>query len=105
MAPGAALIVTGCQLRETAEGMLESVIHDSLGLSRHPTARLPLAMAGTGDLFAGLVTAALGRGQSLPRAVEFAQSQTTRALKRAGELGAREVVLTGPDFRAALLTL
>lgn len=105
MAPGAALIVTGCRLRETPEGMLESVIHGAAGLSRHPTPHLPLSMAGTGDLFAGLVTAALGRGQPLPQAVDFAQSQTARALKRAAALGTREVVLTDPDFRAALLTL
>lgn len=105
MAPGATLIVTGCRLRETPEAMLESVIHGPTGLSRHPTPHLPLSMAGTGDLFAGLVTAALGRGQALPQAVDFAQSQTARALKRAAALGTREVVLTDPDFRAALLTL
>ncbi|AYF00608.1 pyridoxal kinase [Paracoccus yeei] len=105
MASGARLIVTGCRLRETRPGMLESVIHDSSGLSRHPTPHLPVAMAGTGDLFAGLVTAGLGRGRTLPQAVDFAQAQTARALKRAAKLGTREVVLTDPDFRAALLTL
>ena len=104
-APGARLIVTGCRLRETRPGMLESVIHDSSGLSRHPTPHLPVAMSGTGDLFAGLVTAGLGRGRTLPQAVDFAQAQTARALKRAAKLGTREVVLTDPDFRAALLTL
>lgn len=105
MATGAQLIVTGCRLRETPEGMLESVIHSAAGLSRHLTPHLPLSMAGTGDLFAGLVTAALGRGQTLPQAVDFAQSQTARALKRAAAMGTKEVVLTDPDFRAALLTL
>ena len=105
MAPGASLIVTGCRLRETAQGMLESVIHGPSGSSRHPTPHLPLALAGTGDLFAGLVTAAVCRGRTLPEAVDFAQTQTTRALSRAAALGAREVVLSDPDFRAALLTL
>lgn len=105
MAPGAQLIVTGCRLRDTAPGMLESVVHGPGGISRHPTPHLPVAMAGTGDLFAGLVAAALGRGRSLPQAVEFAQEQTARALARAAELERKEVVLSDPGFRAALLGL
>ncbi|MBD9525653.1 pyridoxal kinase [Paracoccus sp. PAR01] len=105
MAPGARLIATGCQLQDTPEGMLESVVLGPDGLSRHPVPRLPVAMAGTGDLFAGLITAALGRGRDLAQAVEFAQAQTSRALARAASLGAKEVVLSDPDFRAALLTL
>jgi pyridoxine kinase len=106
MAPQARLIVTGCQLRETPPGMLESIIHGPDGTSRHPTPRLPLAMAGTGDLFTGLIAAALAGGRrSLPEAVDFAQEQTARALARAAELGRKEVVLSDPAFRAALLTL
>ncbi|MDS9466090.1 pyridoxal kinase [Paracoccus sp. MBLB3053] len=105
LAPGASLIATGCRLRETDQGMLESVVLGPDGLSRHATPHLPLALAGTGDLFAGLVTAALGCGRSLPDAVEFAQEQTTRALAHAACLGAKEVVLSDPAFRAALLTL
>lgn len=105
LAPKATLIVTGCTLQETAPGMLESVIHGPDGISRHPTPRLPVAMAGTGDLFAGLVCAALGSGRSLPQAVDFAQQQTARALARAATLGRKEVVLSDPDFRAALLGL
>ncbi len=103
MAPEAQLIVTGCKLHETEAGMLESVILGSKGLTRHPTPHLPVALAGTGDLFAGLVIAALGRGQRLPQAVEFAQIQTSRALSRAAGLGNKEVVLSDPEFRAALL--
>lgn len=105
LAPQARLIVTGCVLRETAAGMLESVIHGPDGISRHPTPRLPVAMAGTGDLFAGLVIAAMGKGRDLPQAVDFAQAQTARALARAAQLGTMEVVLSDPEFRAALLTL
>jgi len=105
MAPGAHLIATGCHLTETAGGMLESVILGPSGISRHPVPRLPVAMAGTGDLFAGLIIAALACGRALTDAVEFAQVQTSRALARAAALGAQEVVLSDPDFRAALLTL
>lgn len=105
MAPGAHLIATGCSLEETAAGMLESVILGPDGISRHPTPRLSVSMAGTGDLFLGLITAALGCGRDLAQAVEFAQIQTSRALARAAALGTKEVVLSDPDFRAALLTL
>ena len=105
MAPGAHLIATGCVLADTAPGMLESVILGSEGISRHPTPRLAVAMAGTGDLFAALVLAGLARDRALPQVVDFAQAQTSRALAAAARLGAKEVVLTDPEFRATLLTL
>ncbi|WP_374636605.1 pyridoxal kinase [Paracoccus sp. (in: a-proteobacteria)] len=105
MAPGAHLIATGCVLADTMPGMLESVVLGPDGLSRHPTPRLPVSMVGTGDLFTALVLAGLARGRGLPPAVEFAQEQTSRALAEAARLGAKEVMLTDPEFRAALLTL
>ena len=105
MADRADLIVTGCVLDDTPPGMLDSVIYGPEGVSRHPTPRRAVAMAGTGDLFAGLVIAGLGRGRGLAQAVDFAQIQTGRALTRAAALGAKEVVLSDPDFRAALLVL
>ena len=105
MAPGGHLIATGCVLADTAPGMLESVIVGPGGISRHPVPRLPVAMAGTGDLFAALVVAGLARGRPLEQSVEFAQVQTSCALARAAELGTKEVVLSDPRFHAALLTL
>ncbi|MFT4014224.1 MAG: pyridoxal kinase [Paracoccus sp. (in: a-proteobacteria)] len=105
LADGARLIATGCQLLDTPPGMLESVLLEPQGISRHPTPRLSVSMAGTGDLFLGLITAALGRGRALPQAIDFAQIQTSRALACAARLRAKEVVLSDPDFRAALLSL
>ncbi|RID91481.1 pyridoxal kinase [Gemmobacter lutimaris] len=105
LAPAARLIVTGCALEDTPEGHIESVILGPEGISRHPTPHLPIALSGTGDLFAGLVVAGLGRGLALPCAVETAQALTARALAHAQALGAGEVVLTEPEFRRALLTL
>ncbi|MAU47430.1 MAG: pyridoxal kinase [Yangia sp.] len=105
IAPAAHLIATGCVLDDTAEGQLETVILGPDGISRHPTERLPIALPGTGDLFAGLVLAGIGRGLALPRAVEMAQPLTARALSHAKALGAGEVVLSEPEFRRALLSL
>ena len=105
LAPGGQLIATGCALEDTTPGMIESVILGPEAPMRHPTPHLPVAIPGTGDLYAGLVTAALGRGLTLPAAVDAAQSLTGMALARAAALGAREIVLSDPDFREALLTL
>ena len=104
IAPGAHLITTGCALQDTPAGHIESVILGADGASRHPVAHLPVALPGTGDLFAGLVVASLARGAHLPQAVETAQRLTSRALNHARALGAGEVVLSEPDFRRELLT-
>ncbi|WP_118134480.1 pyridoxal kinase [Oceanicella sp. SM1341] len=103
LAPGGRLVATGCVLAETGPGLLESVIAGPGGLERHPTPRLPVALPGTGDLYAGLMVAGLGRGASLGAAVDRAQALTALALERARSLGAAEVVLSDPGFRAALL--
>ncbi|VDS10108.1 Pyridoxine kinase [Paracoccus haematequi] len=105
LAPDATLIATGCVLDDSPADHLESVILAPGGATRHPTPRLPVALPGTGDLFAGLIVAGLGRGRSLPQAVETAQDLTSAALAHADRIGATEVVLSDPGFRAALLTL
>lgn len=105
IAPGAHLVATGCALEDTPERHIESVILGPGGRSRHPTEYLPIALPGTGDLFAGLIVAGLGQGRALPQAVETAQALTARALRHAKALGASEVVLSEPAFRRALLGL
>lgn len=105
LAPGGRLVATGCVLGDTEAGHLESVVVTPAGLTRHPTPHLPVALPGTGDLFSGLVTAALGRGHGLPDAVDLAQSMTGLALAHAARIGAGEVVLSDPGFRAALLQI
>ncbi|TKA97322.1 pyridoxal kinase [Cereibacter changlensis] len=101
----ARLIATGCALNDTAPGQIESVLLGPEGASRHPTPHLPIALPGTGDLFAGLIVTGLARGLTLPAAIGTAQRLTSLALTHAQALGAGEVVLTEPEFRRALLTL
>lgn len=105
IAPAAHLIATGCVLDDTPDGQLETVRLGPDDISRHPIRRLPIALSGTGDLFAGLVVAGIGRGLALPDAIETAQTLTARALSHAQALGAGEVVLSDPEFRRVLLTL
>ena len=103
--PRARLIATGCALDDTAPGQIESVLLGPEGASRHPTPQLPIALPGTGDLFAGLIVTGLARGLTLPAAIGAAQRLTSLALTHAQALGAGEVVLTEPEFRRELVTL
>ena len=105
IAPGAHLIATGCLLEDTPAGHIESVILGADGASRHPVEHLPVALPGTGDLFAGLIVSGLARGLPLPQSVEAGQRLTSRALAHARSLGAGEVVLSEPAFRSELLKL
>ncbi|MFV0244667.1 MAG: pyridoxal kinase [Qingshengfaniella sp.] len=100
---GAHLITTGCLLDDTAPGHLESIVSGPDGIDRHSTAHRPAALGGTGDLFAALVIAGLGQGLDLGPAIDRAQTLVTCALERALVLGNREVVMSDPSFRAALL--
>lgn len=105
MGRDAKLIATGCAFDDTPKGHIESVILGPDGVSRHSTEHMPIALSGTGDLFAALIVSGLARGVPLPRAVDLAQDLTLRALRQARDLGASEVVLSEPEFRRALLTL
>lgn len=105
IARGAWLVATGCALDDTTPDHIESVILGPDGTSRHPIPHLPLALPGTGDLFAGLIVAGLGCKLSLPRAVDTAQTLTLRAMRHANAIGAGEVVLSDPEFRRNLVTL
>ena len=105
LAPGATVIATGCVLDDTPAGHLESVVRGPRDAGRYPTPRLPAALPGTGDLFTGLLVAGLARGHGLAQAVVRAQDLTGAALAHAARIGAAEVVLSEPGFRAALLTL
>ncbi|TQS69956.1 pyridoxal kinase [Rhodobacteraceae bacterium] len=102
---GAQLIATGCSLSDTPAGQIESVVMTPDTTTRHPTPHLPMAKAGTGDLFAALVITALAHARPLAKAVDFAQTLTGRALAHAEHLGRDEVVLSEPGFRAQLLAL
>lgn len=103
--PQAHLVATGCALAETATGAIETLVLGPAGFSRHPVLHQPVQLAGTGDLFAGLLIAGLAHGRDLAGAVEAAQIQMSRAIRRSRAVGAREVMLDDPAFRRGLLTM
>ncbi|MDB6177054.1 pyridoxal kinase [Paracoccus sp. Z330] len=105
LAANGTAIVTGCVLEDTADGMLETIICGGETPLRHATRLQPVALPGTGDLFAALVIAALACGRDLSGAVIFAQELTSGALVHAAHIGAGEVVLSDPKFRRELLAL
>lgn len=98
-------VATGCILDDTPPDTLETVICGVEGLQRHPVARQPVALPGTGDLFAALLVAGITRGSDLSDSVRRAQLLTAGALAHAARIGAGEVVLSAPEFRKALLSL
>ncbi|MBC9248144.1 pyridoxal kinase [Paracoccus sp. 11-3] len=105
LSAGADLIATGCILEDTPAGQLESIIVGPTGTTRLPTPYIPVALPGTGDLFAGLVMAGRGKNRSLTDAVAFAQKLTGMALAHAAQVGANEIVLYEPNFRQELLRI
>ena len=61
------VVVTGCALADTAEGAIETIVHDAGALHRIAMPRLPIKPYGAGDLFAGLLVAHLVLGDDLIR--------------------------------------
>ncbi|WP_417579420.1 pyridoxal kinase [Pelagibacterium sp.] len=68
----ARLVVTGCTLADTPDGVLENVVFDAGRCTRLTCPRLPIVPVGTGDLFTGLLTANLVRGAALVAAARDA---------------------------------
>lgn len=101
----ARIIATGCSFADTPAGQIETVILHDGQAERHAATMLDGTLSGTGDLFAGLLVASLGRGHKLSDAVIRAQELTGIAMRDAIHANRMEVTLSGEDFRRGLLTL
>ncbi|MEJ5021223.1 pyridoxal kinase [Ochrobactrum vermis] len=89
---GAKLVVTGCNLADTPEGLLENIVFDRKG-TRLASSHLPILPVGTGDLFTGLLTAKLARGNTLVEAARGAAATVFEVLKRTMEAGEQDMQL------------
>lgn len=99
-----AVVVTGCSLDDTPEGMVETVVWTEGHLSRTRTSRLPIRPCGTGDLFTALLTTGLCAGKTLALAAEAATQEIHAVLERtAAESDGGEMCITGyPGFTVPL---
>ncbi|MBR7654494.1 pyridoxal kinase [Brucella oryzae] len=89
----ARLVVTGCNLADTPEGYLENIVVDRTAFTRLPSPCLPIVPVGTGDLFTGLLTAKLTRGNTLVEAVRGAAATVSEVLRRTMEAGEQDMQL------------
>lgn len=92
---GARLVVTGCVFPDTPGGMLENVVFDGASPVRLPSQRLPLVPVGTGDLYAGVLTANLVQGLGLCAAARDAAGVVSNVLRRTLAAGDHEMQLGG----------
>lgn len=90
---GARLVVTGCELPDTPDGLLENVVFEGETHMRLSSPRLPIVPVGTGDLFTGLLTANLAHGRNLVSAARDAAAIVLDILGRTIVEGEHEMQL------------
>ncbi|MEN5277676.1 pyridoxal kinase [Brucella sp. TWI432] len=89
----ARLVVTGCTLADTPDGLLENIVFEDKTSTRLTFPRLPIAPVGTGDLFTGLLTANLAHGGTLVDAARGAGAVVFDVLERTIASGQQEMRL------------
>ncbi|MEN5297609.1 pyridoxal kinase [Brucella sp. TWI559] len=89
----ARLVVTGCTLADTPDGLLENIVFEDKTSTRLTFPRLPIAPVGTGDLFTGLLTANLAHGSTLVDAARGAGAVVLDVLERTIASGQQEMRL------------
>jgi len=90
---GARLVVTGCNLADTPDGLLENIVFDHETCTRLTSPRLPIVPVGTGDLFTGLLTAKLTQGNTLVEAARGAAATVSEVLRLTIEAGEHDMQL------------
>jgi len=89
----AKVVVTSCILPDTPENMLENIVFHGSQISRLPSPLLPIVPVGTGDLFTGLLTAFLARGDDLLQSAQRAARVVEAILRRTIAAGEHEIQL------------
>lgn len=90
---GARLVVTGCNLADTPDGLLENIVFDHETCTRLTSPRLLIVPVGTGDLFTGLLTAKLTQGNTLVEAARGAAATVSEVLRLTMEAGEHDMQL------------
>lgn len=89
----ARMVVTGCMLSDTPAGMLENIVFENEACTRLASRRVPMVPVGTGDLYTGLLTAKLARGQPLVEAARDAAATVQAVLDHTLAEGEHEMQL------------
>lgn len=85
------IVVTSAELADTPGGEIETLAIERAKAWRVRTPRLPISPSGTGDLFAGLLTAAHAGGANTPDALSHAASVIYAVLERTAAAGTEEM--------------
>jgi pyridoxine kinase len=85
------VVVTGAQLADTPEDMVETIAIEASSTWRLGTPKLPIRPSGTGDLIASLFVASLYGGSDTRAALEEAVSATFAVLERTAAAGTEEM--------------
>ncbi|MBR0757824.1 pyridoxal kinase PdxY [Bradyrhizobium jicamae] len=85
------IIVTSAELTDTPPDTIETLAIERDHAWRVRTPRLPISPSGTGDLFAGLLTAAYASGAPTPDALSHAASAIFAVLERTALRGTGEM--------------
>jgi pyridoxine kinase len=91
-------VVTGCVLRDTAPGFVETVAWSPRNLARTAVPRLPIRPCGTGDLFTALLVARLCAGEQLAEAAKGATAEIHAVLVRTQADASGEMRIVGFPF-------
>ena len=87
------VVVTGCILPDTADGMIETLVFEVGSVARLASVKEEGAPNGTGDMFNGALTAGLASGLTLVDAARAAADAVTRALRFTAARGSRDLLL------------
>lgn len=90
--------VTGCVLRDTAPGFVETVAWSPRSLARTAVPHLPIRPCGTGDLFTALLVARLCAGEQLAEAAKGATAEIHAVLARTQADASGEMRIVGFPF-------
>lgn len=85
------VVVTSAELADTPGGQIEAVAVERAAAWRVRTPRIPISPNGTGDLFAGLFTAARVGGSNTSQALSHAASAVFAVLENTAARGTEEM--------------
>lgn len=79
------IVITGCQLSDTPDAIIETLIVQNKTVKRISSPRIDVSMVGTGDFFGAILISQLAKQNTLEGAVQYASDSVSKALQYAIE--------------------